>query len=198
MVKLSKKINDALLAMIDRTEIEAARNLVSAAMHGNKRVWMTSDLHFRHTNIIGYCGRPFRSVKHQDETLLRLLNKVGPQDIIVFVGDMAMGTHEDAVPVLESLPGRKILVAGKHDLKNGVCRLADEAIFEHIVPVLFWQGQHEDQVLVSHYPVVEFFPLGVKRLVNYHGHLHQHRKEDTDQIKYINVGWDQTYGLLAL
>jgi calcineurin-like phosphoesterase family protein len=197
--RVSKRINDALFAMIDEDTIEAASSLVSAAVHGTERVWMTSDLHFGHTNIIKYCGRPFPTIGHQDDTIIRLLSKVAPDELIVFVGDLALGYYQDGVDILKKLPGKKILVAGNHDItKEGECRLAKEGIFEYVVPFLYFRGVQEDQVLVSHYPIVEFFPLGVKRLLNYHGHLHQWRKEDTEQIKYVNVGWDQTYGMVAL
>jgi hypothetical protein len=34
--------------------------------------------------------------------------------------------------------------------------------------------------------------------MNYHGHLHEKNIVSNDQIKYFNVGWDVSHGLLCL
>ena len=197
--RIQKKINNGLLALIDKHLIEEVSQLILGAIYGGERVWMTSDLHFGHSNIIGYCGRPFRDDRHQTDVLLQLMRKIPDDEFVVIVGDVCMGNYQAGVEIVKQLPGRKILVAGNHDLtKDGKCRLADEGIFEAVVPFLFWQGMQDTSVLVSHYPVAEYFPMPVAKLINYHGHLHQWVKESTDAVKFINVGWDRTHSLLCL
>lgn len=34
-------------------------------------VWVTSDTHFSHKNIIEYCNRPFKDIYHMNETLVK-------------------------------------------------------------------------------------------------------------------------------
>ena len=54
---------------------------------------MTSDLHFGHANIIAYSDRPFYSLADMTATHLRLLHKVPADELLIFVGDMAMGDY---------------------------------------------------------------------------------------------------------
>ncbi len=53
-------------------------------------------------------------------------------------------------------------------------------------------------VFVSHYPA--FIPRSFSgaRVLNYHGHLHENTLQSNEQIKYCNVGWDVSHGLLCL
>jgi calcineurin-like phosphoesterase family protein len=198
--RVSKGINDGLWALVNKPLIEEVSQLVSDAIYGGERVWITSDLHFGHSNIISYSGRPFHDERHQTDVLLQLMSKIPDDEFVVLVGDVAKGiNYEPGVEIMKQLPGRKILVVGNHDLtKDGKCRLADEGIFEAVLPFLFWQGLKDTSVLVSHYPVVEYFPMPVPKLINYHGHLHQWVKESTEGVKFINVGWDRTHSLLCL
>ena len=56
-------------------------------------VFFTSDLHFRHGNIIKYCNRPFETVQEQTEKLIENWNKTVPDTATVFIlGDFAFAT----------------------------------------------------------------------------------------------------------
>jgi calcineurin-like phosphoesterase family protein len=132
---------------------------------------------------------------------LRLLHKVPADELIIFVGDMALGgDYTHAVELIRSLPGHKVLVAGNHDLtKDGKCKLAREKdLFDAVVPFLFWQGGLGRMVMVTHYPAVVTAHDTNTSVINYHGHLHQNRIENTPWVKYINVGWDVAHGLICL
>lgn len=199
--RVSTAINLGLMAMVDQDLIEQTSAMVSGAIASGQRVWMTSDLHFLHTNIINYSGRPFRDVDEMTNVHLRLLQKIPQDDLVIFVGDMALsGDYLRAVELMRMIPGRKILVAGNHDLlKTGVCKLAREKdLFEAVVPFLFWPGTQNSLVFVSHYPAE--LPTGLKHkyVINYHGHMHQHPCPSTEYIKRINVGWDTAHALLCL
>jgi calcineurin-like phosphoesterase family protein len=202
---VSKKINNAILALIDRKNIERASELASNALHAERRVWVTSDLHLSHANIISYCDRPHHSVEDMNRKLLAQLRKAPENEILVFVGDMAMcGSHSDAVEMIRSIPSRfKILVVGNHDIerKSASCLYQDEPdLFTAIVPFLFWQGQKDSAVMVSHYPISPSAPFSRNELVlNYHGHLHdQGAVPSTDTVKYVNVCWDASHTLHVL
>ena len=198
--RISTAINLGLLGLIDKDFIEATSQMVSNAIAAGERVWMTSDLHFLHANIINYSRRPFYNVSDMTGAHLRLLQKVPANELLIFVGDMALGNYQDGVDLIKTIRARKLLIVGNHDMtRDGRCRYGRErGLFEAIVPFLHWMGPMGRLVFVSHYPA--FIPSDFKgeRVMNYHGHLHEKNMESNDQIKYFNAGWDVSHGLLCL
>ncbi|MDE5734992.1 MAG: metallophosphoesterase [Duncaniella sp.] len=82
-------------------------------------LFFTSDTHFSHTNIIDFCGRPFKDADRMNETLIHNWNSVvGPDDIVFHLGDFCLGGTAEWNRILDSLNGRIYLVLGNHDLKN--------------------------------------------------------------------------------
>lgn len=78
--------------------------------------YFTSDQHFGHANIIGYCGRPFRSTSEMDAGLVERWNAVvGPDDTVHVLGDICMGRREESMALINRLAGHKILYPGNHD-----------------------------------------------------------------------------------
>ena len=193
--RVSTAINQGLMALVDQDRIEATSQTISDALDAGERVWITSDLHFMHSNIIGYCDRPFFDVGSMTDTLIATLQKVPNDELVIFVGYMAMGDYETAVEPIRKLPGRKILVAGNHDLtRDGHCKFAKETgLFEAVVPFLAWQGLQRRLVVVSHYPIKVPDTYKNTPVLNYHGHLHEKTLPATLMIKYMNVGWDINY-----
>ena len=80
-------------------------------------IYFTSDTHFYHDNIRGYCNRPFDNVEIMNEAMIERWNKiVTPEDTIYHLGDFCMGRKEVNCPlVLPRLNGHKILIKGNHD-----------------------------------------------------------------------------------
>lgn len=79
-------------------------------------VWFTSDTHFGHRNIIRYSQRPYRDVAHMTEGLVAAWNdRVGLDDDVWHLGDVAMGALEHSLEAVRRLHGRKHLVPGNHD-----------------------------------------------------------------------------------
>lgn len=197
--RVSTAIHLGMLNLINKEQIEATSQLVSESIARGERVWMTSDLHFLHTNIIRHSNRPFYKVSDMTGAHLQLLQKVPANELLVFVGDMTLGNYQDGVDLIKLIPARKILVVGNHDMtREGLCRYVSEKdLFEVVVPFLFWTELMGRLVFVSHYPA--FIPSSYKGglVMNYHGHLHEKTMESTDQIKYVNVGWDMSHGLLC-
>lgn len=198
--RVSTAINLGLMALIDQDLIESTSQTISDALDAGERVWMTSDLHFLHTNIIGYCDRPFFDVGNMTNTLIATLQKVPDDELIIFGGDMAMGSYERSVELMRLLPGRKILVVGNHDLaRDGKCKLAREKnLFEAVVPFLAWQGLQRRLVVVSHYPIMVPDTYKNTPILNYHGHLHEKTLPSTLMVKYMNIGWDINQSLNCL
>ncbi len=92
------------------------------------RIFVTSDLHLEHENIIRFCKRPFLSVKEMNETLVKNWNKVvGKKDLVYYLGDLVYNyklkqnpnAHKERFEFwLSVLNGRKILIRGNHDPVN--------------------------------------------------------------------------------
>ena len=81
------------------------------------KIFITSDTHFNHTNIIKYCSRPFSSVAEMNSTLIDNWNSVvSKDDLVIHLGDFAWGrTIQSIKQYLDKLNGDKILIIGNHD-----------------------------------------------------------------------------------
>lgn len=76
----------------------------------------TSDLHFGHKNVIGFCNRPFESVEDMEQKLINNWNDyVSQTDEIYILGDMFFCGSIKAKEILKQLNGKKILILGNHD-----------------------------------------------------------------------------------
>jgi calcineurin-like phosphoesterase family protein len=80
-------------------------------------VWITSDNHWGHKNIIKYCNRPFSSVEEMNETLIDNWNSVVKStDMVYHLGDFGFGKPEYLLDIFKRLNGsRKVLIKGNHD-----------------------------------------------------------------------------------
>lgn len=79
------------------------------------KVFIVSDTHFNHVNIIAFCSRPFADVDEMNESLiLRWNNCVRPQDTVIHLGDVGF-RYETLFDIVPRLHGRKLLIRGNHD-----------------------------------------------------------------------------------
>ena len=79
-------------------------------------VWITSDQHWGHSNIIKYTGRPYNDVHEMDADLIAKWNAlVGKEDIVWHLGDFCMGDKERVRHYVSQLNGRVRLIKGNHD-----------------------------------------------------------------------------------
>lgn len=79
-------------------------------------IWFTSDTHFGHANIIRLSNRPFGSVEEMNEEIVRRWNEVvSPDDSVIHLGDVALGSIAESLPIVSRLNGAKMLVVGNHD-----------------------------------------------------------------------------------
>ena len=79
-------------------------------------IYLTSDLHFGHANVIGFCDRPFDTVDEMNEALVQLWNEtVGVKDTVWVLGDIVMGKRAETLKYVTRLNGTKVLIPGNHD-----------------------------------------------------------------------------------
>lgn len=144
-----------------------------------RNIWVSSDHHFNHENIIKYCDRPFTDVTHMNEYMLDCYNSVVKDgDIAYFLGDVYMGDgahwYQKIAPRLH---GRKRLILGNHD--NG----KDQTLQKVFQKITLWRAFPEFGLLLTHVPV-SLSTLGPKWPRNVHGHIHNRPSPGPE---YINV-----------
>jgi calcineurin-like phosphoesterase family protein len=149
-------------------------------------VFLISDTHFGHTNIIKYCDRPFANVDEMDGALIKNWNSVvGPQDKVYHLGDVTLSTKK--MWIMDQLNGKKILIKGNHD------------IFPLKVYTPYFKdirGSHEIAgLLLTHIPVHKSQFTRYK--ANVHGHLHEKTLKErgyysvcVEQINYTPIALD--------
>ncbi len=144
-----------------------------------KDIWVVSDTHFGHSNIIKYCDRPFQSAEHMDEVLLYNWNQtVKPQDKVYHLGDVYFKNPE----ILKHLNGHLRLILGNHD--DGL----DQVLRKRFEKIMVWRHFKEFGLLLTHVPV-HSGTLNEKIPKNIHGHIHQNLINDT---RYRNVCVEKT------
>lgn len=144
-----------------------------------RRIFVISDTHFGHGNIIKYCNRPFPDSGAMDEAMLANWNDtVRDEDIVYHLGDVYFRNHQ----ILYALKGRKRLILGNHD--NG----RDEHLQAVFQKITVWRMFTEYGLLLSHVPVHEDTLNINKCPVNVHGHIHERNIPDP---RYINVSVEQ-------
>lgn len=138
----------------------------------NHNIFVISDTHFNHTNIIKYCDRPFKNSDEMNDRMIKNWNSVvKDNDIVYHLGDVWMTGNPE---LLYNLRGRKRLIVGNHDkLKNPILH----KVFQKI---MMWRMFPEYGLLLTHVPVHESALFrgatgnekNPKQLLNVHGHIH--------------------------
>lgn len=152
-------------------------------------VWIWSDIHFGHTNVIKYSDRPFHDAIHMDETLIaNHNNKVQPNDIVIWVGDVSFRGAEQTKQIVRRLNGYKILIVGNHDIEKKK-RIKPMAFDE--VHICYNLTLDDMPIAFTHYPMDNLPPTWL----NCHGHVHKngHRVDDVKSTRHVNVNcefWD--------
>lgn len=158
------------------------------------RHWVIGDTHFDHSNIIGYCNRPFETVDEMNMTMIDNWNSVvSPEDIVYHLGDFSFGkgSRENIATIREMLNGHVFLIKGNHDRQTK--SWYNRAGFDFVVGGEYWH--YEPTVILSHRP----YPTR-KPMINIHAHthnlLHVAEKEvyccvSVEQINYTPVDLDQ-------
>lgn len=116
-------------------------------------IFLTSDTHFGHSNIIRYCNRPFKDIEEMNEILIENWNKVVSDDDTVFhLGDFAFGGFPLWERVRSRLKGHITLIRGNHEHKQNLqndARLAnmfDEVTFQKVIKV------ENNVIYLNHFP----------------------------------------------
>ncbi|MGQ7794486.1 hypothetical protein ACUN0C_18940 [Faunimonas sp. B44] len=153
----------------------------------SREIYVISDTHFGHRNIIRYCNRPFVDEQEMSDIMVERWNAVvRPNDIVYHLGDVYFGAANALYPTV--LNGRKRLILGNHD--DG----KDPALHRAFQKIMVWRMWPEFGLLFTHVPV---HADGLKHhdLINVHGHIHERLILGEDGLpdeRYANVSVEQT------
>jgi calcineurin-like phosphoesterase family protein len=169
------------------------------------RVWFTADQHFGHGAIIKHCNRPFPDAETMDRALIEKWNEVvGPDDIVVHLGEFTLGDVAAAESYFLKLQGRIFILANEwhHDRRwltlapnthppchilgsQGMVKSANGHIVQALPPLLVleipWLSKQGYPLAITlcHYPLAEWDRkhYGAWHL---HGHSHGRHKHEGD------------------
>lgn len=150
---------------------------IEKLINEGKKIWIWSDHHFNHKNIIKFSDRPYHSLEHMAECFIQnYLDIVSEGDICIFAGDIVFGstTNFNELIMNRFFKSYNILVFGNHDFDNKKMKKLD---FDETHLILNFKYKGKD-IVISHYP---FFIKG-KNFINVHGHIHTHKSAFSHQI----------------
>ena len=178
-------------------------------------IFIASDLHINHSNILKYCpnrmsGRPlpesgteeYKSEIHRmNELIISNWNSVvDPDDEVYILGDVAMGQIHLSPVLIRRLNGKKYLIAGNHDktlrklIDNNPEELGDLFVWIKDVHEMFWKvGDLKVPIFMSHYPVSHWNMMVSdynKTSIHFHGHLHCSNGKHAHDGAIMDVGID--------
>lgn len=133
------------------------------------RIFLISDTHFDHQFLEDNNLRP----KEVNRKIINNWNSlVNPEDVVIHLGDVIIGTNASYKSIIPNLNGRKILVIGNHD-KNVLSWYMQNG-FDFACYSFSWQYLGKS-ILFTHEPST----LHENFDINIHGHLHigLHRDE---------------------
>lgn len=145
------------------------------------KIFVISDSHFNHGNIIKYCNRPFETIDEMNNTMIKNWNSVVSNDDKVFhLGDVGLGGREKTEAIIKSLKGRKVLIRGNHDnfTDSAYLNMGFEEVYKY--PIIW-----NNFIMMSHRPLElsETTPF-----FNLYGHIHtDERYQDTKTSKCVSV-----------
>lgn len=155
------------------------------------RVWVTSDTHFGHANIIKYCDRPFTFVNDMDEHIINSWNNcVGDEDLVIHLGDVAFKGKTFSDQILPRLKGRKLLIKGNHDKRENLEEFFSEGIYDYL-----YISRGKRQYTLFHFPI-ESWDGKYHDIPHLHGHCHG--TVDNSGLLRFDMGWDVWESLVDL
>lgn len=109
-------------------------------------IYLTSDTHYSHANILKYCKRPFKDIYEHDTMLVENFNSLVKQnDIVYHIGDFCLGPPWAASDIYHRLNGTIHLIKGNHDrLKNykGLFYSVQDVLMLEIGKVSIWLSHY--------------------------------------------------------
>lgn len=162
------------------------------------KVFLISDTHFNHFNIIKYCNRPFETIEQMNNTIIENWNKtIKPDDKVFFLGDFGFGTIEHLKELCSKLNGNKEIILGNHDQSKRPNQWRSIGFREaHKYPIIY-----RNFYILSHEPL---FMNDTMPYLNIHGHIHgecldgkNHFNVSCEVLNYMPIDFEKLIKLAA-
>lgn len=144
------------------------------------KIYLISDTHFGHKNILKYCNRP----EDFEKKIIKAFGKIESCDLLIHLGDFCMGRDNFHHDIIYRLSCKKVLVRGNHDKKS----LNWYYDYWDFVCDSFSLNYFGKRILFSHIPQV---PQKDLYDLNVHGHCHTNKPKPRDDRVYDY--YDETY-----
>ena len=170
------------------------------------KIWFTSDTHFFHKQIIGYCSRPVpgwmntaEKVDHMNDMMIVNWNsKIAPQDEVYHLGDFAFAGHTKVTPILDKLNGIKYLIRGNHDHElakkeefvkrfQWVRDYYELKVHDSYIDKNEKIVQYHQRVVLMHFPILSWHDI---QHGSWHLHGHCHGSLPESNLRRLDVGVD--------
>ena len=163
-------------------------------LNSYNNVFVTSDLHFGHENILKFENRDKKmnisTIKEHDQKLINNWNKVvAKKDLVIIIGDFSFYKGPETNEVLRKLNGDKVLIEGNHDMIYLKDKRFDKTLYKAIY--IYKEVKYKNNHLVlMHYPIQQFIKCdkGDNAYLHLFGHIHSN--PFNIPIKSFNVGTD--------
>ena len=183
------KRKTALSVLLEYAKVQPCRVIVP----DGTPIWIWSDLHLRHANIIRHCSRPFENADEMDRSLMKAwYDHVEKDAMIVNGGDVALlgKLKGSLLKEIRRAPGRKILVAGNHEVDKNREQIKFHG-HDEVWPMIIFKV--DPPMVLTHVPL-DTIPDG---WINLHGHVHNN--EERRSSRHINVCVEHTgYAPIAI
>ena len=168
---IRKKTMKKLEKELEKTRDPSKRKFQE--IQSNEKIFVFSDTHFDHKNIIEYCSRPFHSTKQMNEKLVEnWQSAVNHDEKVFFLGDMSYSRNRRSIDYwLGKLAGEIFYIRGNHD--------TDIITRAEVLPNRHGIKYQDYQFLLMHDP---YRPKGYDGWI-IHGDRHNN---DLDNYPFIN------------
>lgn len=158
------------------------------------RVFFTSDTHFGHASIIGFCKRPYQSVEEMNDKLVEQWNSVVHSgDTVFHLGDFCFGGLPLWEAIRDRLNGDIHLILGNHDLRSvnansyRMRKMFESVSMQRLIKV---NGQ---LIYLNHYPFLCWGGDSRQQVWQLYGHVHSGPLSTSQDLPRLKVCYPTQY-----
>jgi calcineurin-like phosphoesterase family protein len=152
------------------------------------KIWFTSDHHFNHKNIIGFCGRPYPFIHEMNRDLMIRWNSVVRDiDTVYHLGDLSYFRDKGTADVLRGLNGKIRLVPGNHDTPGRFGEVSRSII--EVLPPIHTIKEDGVKIVLCHYPLESWESMS-RGTLHFHGHSHGKSRTVRNRLDVGVDCWD--------